>query len=184
MLISILSKGTIMKRLSMKGFTLIEMLVVVLIIGILAGVALPQYTRTVEKSRLAEAMITLSSLQRAVDMYVLANGYPNAQVRFVKDDPDAVLDVDVVQGLTCNEYDCASKYFAYYAGCHPSYCYVGVERLSPGSTTAYGGGNLFEIGMARYKNDDDWEKWCYHNSTNGYICQSLESQGYSRDECC
>ncbi len=56
------------------GFTLIELLVVVLIIGILASVALPQYTKAVEKSRAAEAINVVRSIRVANEAYFMATG--------------------------------------------------------------------------------------------------------------
>lgn len=60
-----------------KGFTLIELLVVVLIIGILAGVALPQYEKSVMKSRMAAAVPIAKSIKDNLTMFHLSNGrYP------------------------------------------------------------------------------------------------------------
>ena len=56
-----------------KAFTLIELLVVVLIIGILSAIALPQYQKAVERAKMAEALTTLASLRKAVEVAKLAN---------------------------------------------------------------------------------------------------------------
>ena len=61
-------------KLNKGGFTLIELLVVVLIIGILSSIALPQYTKAVEKARASEAMAWLNDFVTAETAYYLARG--------------------------------------------------------------------------------------------------------------
>ena len=56
------------------GFTLVELLVVVLIIGILSSVALPQYTKAVNKSRVAGYWPGLKNLAEAAKLCELEKG--------------------------------------------------------------------------------------------------------------
>lgn len=57
-----------------KGFTLIELMIVVAIVGILAAVAYPSYQRYVQDSRRSDARANLVQLAQFMERYYTANG--------------------------------------------------------------------------------------------------------------
>lgn len=63
-----------MKAQMQKGFTLIELMIVVAIIGILAAVAIPQYQNYVGRANFASALSTLSSLKTNIESHILEVG--------------------------------------------------------------------------------------------------------------
>ena len=57
-----------------KGFTLVELVIVIVIVGILTIVSVPMYKLQVEKSRVAEAMSVLRTIADANTHYYLEHG--------------------------------------------------------------------------------------------------------------
>lgn len=136
-----------------QAFTLIELLVVVLIIGILSAIALPQYTKAVEKSRMAEALQTSATLRQALDLQVLSNGYEEAN-----------LTADLLGQLNCNESGfCCSKYFCYSAFCNEGSCQVAAYRYQNGDME--NGDNLYDL---------DWWKIASYGGTWTTGCVNYE----------
>lgn len=97
-----------------KGFTLIELLVVVLIIGILAAIALPMYTKAVERTRMTEALTLGRSMMHAQDRAALelgCDGLENDSAYTNWDIYDINIPGEVVTGQTDTK---RTKNFEYY----------------------------------------------------------------------
>ena len=62
-----------MKNKTQKGFTLIELMIVVAIIGILAAVALPQYQQYTKNARFAEVNVSVGSIKSAMAVCLNVN---------------------------------------------------------------------------------------------------------------
>lgn len=69
-----------MNRMRIKkvsGFTLVEVMVVVVILGILAGIIVPKIMSRPAQARIVKAHQDISAIQNALDLYKLDNGtYP------------------------------------------------------------------------------------------------------------
>lgn len=88
-----------MFRAKDKGFTLIEMIIVFTLIGILVGLALPQYQSAVKKARESVLKETLFQLRKLIDQYYSDKGkYPASVQALVDENYLRKIPVDPITG--------------------------------------------------------------------------------------
>lgn len=60
------------------GFTLMELVIVIIVMGVIASIALPRYQFTIEKAKSGEALQILESLRGAQELYKYEHGVYSA----------------------------------------------------------------------------------------------------------
>ena len=66
--------------MNQRGFTLIELMVVIVILGILAGLIIPRIMGRPEEARRMKARVQIESIETALKLYKLDNGsYPSTE---------------------------------------------------------------------------------------------------------
>ena len=71
---------TFLKQSDYRGFTLIELMVVIVILGILAGLIIPRIMGRPEEAKQLKAKMQIESLETALKLYKLDNGmYPDTE---------------------------------------------------------------------------------------------------------
>lgn len=110
-----------------KGFTLIEVLVVVLIIGILAAIALPQYEKAIRKSKLAQLDVIINAVRKNAVHYVSANGRirPKGKGEILFTGARRLDTLDMPGNCEESEERCAIENIEWAAGCvdaNPPFC--------------------------------------------------------------
>ncbi|MDO5764750.1 MAG: prepilin-type N-terminal cleavage/methylation domain-containing protein [Elusimicrobiales bacterium] len=149
-----------------KGFTLIELLVVVLIIGILSSVALPQYTKAVEKARATECVMGLEHSARAFELFMLEN-------------PGNYSYTDFLNGSTLDV-----SWFGTPTAASTHKCGYEITNSTDAiDIMAWPQGGKYSLEIY-YKDGARNFKKCFASGTDigRTICKSLESQGWTYEE--
>ncbi len=131
------------------GFTLVELLIVVIILGILAAVVIPQFNTAAAESKESALASNLATIRQAVEMYKVQHNdaYPGATIE--------------VQLTTSTDVNGAAgtKYGPYIRNSFPKNPVQGAATITVGTITAA----------------DDASGWLYDSATGEFRANSTGS---------
>ncbi len=145
-----------------RGFTLIELIVVIIIVGILAAVGLTQYSSIVEKSRIAEAKIKIDAMRQLAYEYYLNNG-----------SLDGMQNSDVGAGGACVSTSYYQYWFYMWA---PTYVHFYATRCTSGGKSP-NVDRQYSF-YARYVPSSDYFRWACYYTDNYSPCLGYPGAPY------
>ena len=159
-----------------QGFTLLELLIVVIIIGILSAIVLPQYREAVEKSIMQEAIINLKTIAEANERFYLLNGrYAN---HTEMDKLDIAISGEIKNksqtGLAGNRI--MSKYFIYAPNTGGNVAKAVAHRVKEGETDYQNNASYYIV--IQQSNNKLGCNNKYPNSVQSKLCTRINQTGH------
>lgn len=70
----------IKKKRNKKGFTLIELIIVIALLGVIAGIAVPRYSGILEQAKIDSDEVTLEMIEKAAELYHFQNPADRSEI--------------------------------------------------------------------------------------------------------
>ena len=138
-----------MKMNRKKGFTLVELMVVILIVGILAAVAIPLMQGRIDKAKWSEANATAGTIKTAIRAYVAETSLATAQANCV-----GTMDTAAIQGyLGFEANDLEGTYFT-----ASDYDVISIDASGNAVITVTASKADAPTGSYQLEADGDWTK--------------------------
>ena len=161
------------KNKNNKGFTLVELLVVIAIIGILAVVAVPALFKNIEKAKIAELEADISAIKSAALSYYsdTSGNLPDiGGIKLIKEDGKIKLDTKSISNGNIEAVESFMKEVEGVSMPFGDLYWIEITGGTTGETSCYGidlrvgNHNISDSGLEKLKNDigekrvetDDW----------------------------
>tara|TARA_R110002072_G_scaffold42064_21_gene119003 strand:- start:302407 stop:302859 length:453 start_codon:yes stop_codon:yes gene_type:complete len=93
-----------MRKTMAKGFTLVEILIVVVILGILAAIVVPQFTNAANEARMGNIRTQTSTLENQIELYAAQNSGAYPTLAELQDDWAVLVDGNYIKEMPKNPF--------------------------------------------------------------------------------
>lgn len=110
-----------------KGFTAIELILFIIVMGVLSYMSITKYQNEIKKSRLAEAHGIMYFSMANTDLYLSKKGTPKKPILFTGKNKQ-FNGIELPGNCSTDENSCQTEFWFYESNCQPNLCTITIKN--------------------------------------------------------